>query len=419
MVSSIPCLGSNILSSHVRVDQTENVRNPKHASSSTFQFNATTIERSSPGVNVCVSEHDLMHHGVSAEPAKVVLDIVQNWKKGVAGFDASVNRDNVVLLEQLTKVSPKISPQVKEAATKLAQKQAPEIFKALGFADKDLAPAPAFIENLIEEKQYVAAARFSLAFELVSRYPPEVILGKGVDAMNGASASTGRNNSSEAQACIFYRILVLSSVSSSRKAIDKAISALSSILELVADYKYESKYVTEDIIRSISYLEKKREGWTRSLQAPPNSVDQPQPQGRNYQTAGISSPADQPTSASVVQPQLLNPNLWNQLQQQDMRFRSDFPVDIPGARNQSAFAPIMQPHLHNSNFLDQEQLQNDNKRPRIDLLADRPQVTQDVAACGGATQFFTATNHFGASDLNAQQSNIAGRHNWFPTWQQR
>jgi hypothetical protein len=71
----------------------------------------------------------------------------------------------------------------------------------------------AFIENLIEEKQYVAAARFSLAFELVSRYPPEVILGKGVDAMNGASASTGRNNSNEAQACIFYRILVLSSVS--------------------------------------------------------------------------------------------------------------------------------------------------------------------------------------------------------------
>jgi hypothetical protein len=187
MVSSVPCLGSNILSSHVRVDQTENVRNPKHASSSTFQFNATTSERSSPVVNVCVSEHDLMHHGVSAEPAKVVLDIVQNWKKGVTGFDASVNRDNVVLLEQLMKVSPKISPQVKEAATKLAvlweknirletedsmevlmfllflavyglvscfsrdrilrlvrviaqQKQAPEIFKALGFADKDLAP---------------------------------------------------------------------------------------------------------------------------------------------------------------------------------------------------------------------------------------------------------------------------------------
>lgn len=202
------------------------------------------------------------------------------------------------------------------------------------------------------------------------------------------------------------------------KAIDEAISALRSILELVADYKYESKYVTEDIIRSISYLEKKREGWTRSLQAP-NSVDQPQLQGRNYQTAGISRPADQPTSAPVVQPQLLNPNLWNQLQQQDMRFRSDFPVDIPGVRNQSAFAPIMQPHLHNSNFQDQEQLQNNNKRPRIDLLADRPQVTQDVAAYGGATQFFTATNHFGASDLNAQQSNIAGRHNWYPTWQQR
>ncbi|XP_073265341.1 uncharacterized protein [Populus alba] len=448
-------LGSNILSTHVRVDQTENVINPKHASTSTFQFNATTSERSSPVVNVCVSEHDLMHHGVSAEPAKVVLDIVQNWKKGLAGFDASVNRDNVVLLEQLMKVSPKISPQVKEAATKLAvlweknirletedsmevlmfllflavyglvscfrrdrilrlvrviaqQKQAPEIFKALGFAGKDLAPA--FIENLIEEKQYVAAARFSLAFELVSRYPPEVILRKGVDAMNGASASTGRTDSSEAQACIFYRILHGKHIDSGtllqRKAIDKAISALRSILELVADYKYESKYVTEDIIRSISYLEKKREGWTRSLQAP-NSVDQPQLQGRNYHTAGISCPADRLASASVVQPQLLNPNLWNQLQQEDMRFRSDFPVDIPGVRNQSAFAPIMQPHLHSSNFQDQEQLQDNNKRPRIDLLADRPQVTQDVAAYGGATQFFTATNHFGASDPVAL---------FFPSW---
>ncbi|CAK7340848.1 unnamed protein product [Dovyalis caffra] len=291
-------LGSNILSLHARIDQTD-VRNPKHASSSTFQFNATASERSSQPVNECVNTHHLMHLGVSVEPAKYVLDFMlwsfsQNWKNGVAGLDASVKRNHVLLLEHLMKVSPKISPQVKEDAIKLAviweknirletedsmevlmflfflaiyglvycfsrdrilrligtiahKKEAPEIFKALGFADKDLVPV--FIENLFGNKQYIAAARFSYAFGVVGRFSPELILKK---YMEDACSCKGIDNSNEAQAC--------------GKAIDEALSALRSMAELVADCKYESRYMIEDIIRSVSALEKRKAAWTLSLQ---------------------------------------------------------------------------------------------------------------------------------------------------------
>lgn len=62
---------------------------------------------------------------MSPDPAKFVLDSIQgpiseHWKRGDAGFEASVMTDYIFVFEQLFRSLPQIQPFVKEDARKLA-----------------------------------------------------------------------------------------------------------------------------------------------------------------------------------------------------------------------------------------------------------------------------------------------------------
>ncbi|KAJ9185920.1 hypothetical protein P3X46_005491 [Hevea brasiliensis] len=349
--------GSNNSFSHVKVEQMEHLHVSDPVCSSSANFQSTVITEGSFLLfqNEELGEYDLKPQEVlavlkfSPDPAKFVLDVMQgsyfhHWKNEGGGLDASVFRSKVLLLEQLMKVSPKISPPVKEAAKKLAVswkvniglqtenqmevwafllflaiyglvsffggdeilglidivahlRQAPEICRILGFTAKIFV----LVQNLLQRKQHIEAARFSYAYGLVEDFSPEVILQKHVDNIKrSAYISLYGKDLPEAQV----------------EAIDKGVAALRTILECVADYKLESRFPTQKVTDLIVELEKQKASIRGSLPAPPFVV-QPQVQGGNNHTIGTSGP---------------------------------------------------KPSLHNQNSRDRLQFQGNNKRPKISFL---------------------------------------------------
>ncbi|CAK7330107.1 unnamed protein product [Dovyalis caffra] len=181
-----------------------------------------------------------------------------------------------------------------------------------------------------------------------------------------------------------------------RKVSDREVAALRSMLELIADNELEAKFMSKDIINSISYLEKKRSGWTHSSQAPA-TMDQTQLQGRKNHTVA---------SVPIFLLQLQNLNSKDQLQLQDNKKSlriTDISFNKSGARKQKVSALIAPPHLRRPSFREQLQPQDNNKRPKIYVSADNPEVTSDDANYGGLTETFSGTMKFSASESNAQQ----------------
>ncbi|XP_059652602.1 FRIGIDA-like protein 5 [Cornus florida] len=182
-------------------------------------------------LNEHLNEHDSMRDEVyaalrmSSDPAKLVLDAMQGFyppflKKGDKEFEGSVvRRSCTLLLAQLMRALPFITPPVREEATKLAvdwkakmkvdsenslvvvgflqlvatyglissfdrdeilklfeaiaqHREAPALCQALGFADK----VPDLIQNFIKKKQHLVALRHICAFELVDKFPPVPLL---------------------------------------------------------------------------------------------------------------------------------------------------------------------------------------------------------------------------------------------------
>ncbi|KAJ4849899.1 hypothetical protein Tsubulata_048924 [Turnera subulata] len=331
------------LLSQVKKEQPDYLEGSRPTYTSDFNFSTATDERISQfGLtnliveNGCIDHEILAAFQMSPDPAKFVLEVFQRsytqWKDAAFGLDATVT-SKIFLLEQLMKVSPDISLNVKEDARTLAihweenlrlqtgnsienivfllflatyglvpyfsndgifgmvatfahKKQAPEICRALGLSGK----IPDFIQGLIYGEQYIEAARFSCAFELVNKFPPELIFARYLETtLKDLSMSTGANNSLEVQC----------------KAIDKAVVALTSISECMADCKLESRCLSEKISMLVIELEKKKAGIRASLEV---SSSAKQLQGGVNQTTNSSGPRDQehlssPNTSDLLQMQ--------------------------------------------------------------------------------------------------------------------
>ncbi|XP_030520976.2 FRIGIDA-like protein 5 isoform X2 [Rhodamnia argentea] len=186
-----------------------------------------------------------------SDPARLVLDAMEGFypphlKKGDVEFDECiVRRSCILLLEQLKKISPIITPQVKTEATKLSffwitkmradaenslevlgflqllatyglasafdadeilhyvEKIAqfnhmPELCQALGLKDK----IPGLIRDLVKEKQHNLAVKFIHAFKMEDEFPPEPLLKEHMRISKNAAGAILQNgqNSPGAQA---------------------------------------------------------------------------------------------------------------------------------------------------------------------------------------------------------------------------
>ncbi|KAJ8760708.1 hypothetical protein K2173_017759 [Erythroxylum novogranatense] len=339
----------SFFSSQVRIEQMEHqeLNNPASVLSRKVQASAATNMSSEFLQNECIDDHELAPNEIlaalrmSPDPAKLVLTTLQasfshHWKNNITGFDSSVTRNIVLLLEQLMMVSPNLSPQLKEAATNLAMywkaktrldtknslevlafllflgtyqlvhlfkmdeiirlagvilqhKQAPELCVALGFRDQ----IPHFIRLLYRGKQFVAAARFSCVFGLLEEFPPENIL-------------TAYLNNVRADA--WDSISVKSSKEAQHQATEKELAALRAILECIIDYELQTRFVTDNILSRIAKLEKLKMGRIQSIPYP-DPIIRSQIQGEKYCAAGSSVPKNQHIPGNIMGPESYVGNL--------------------------------------------------------------------------------------------------------------
>ena len=123
-----------ITPNQIKTEQPEHfmISNANETSSTDLGIDATMDGRSLQGIpNEHLDEPDLRQNEVlaalqmSPNPAKFVLDLMlgtcsQHQKKGWTGFEESVLKIYVLMLEQLLQVSPLVQPNVKADALKLA-----------------------------------------------------------------------------------------------------------------------------------------------------------------------------------------------------------------------------------------------------------------------------------------------------------
>lgn len=240
---------------------------------------------------------DLITHalGASLGSGKLVLEAIglfypSELNKGGMNCELSViRRSCVVLLEEMMKVRPLIRPEVKEEAVKLAlewkakarneatnslelwaflqlvgafgligefdrdeifklfgsvavRKQAPELFKSLGFADK----ASEFIQKLVSEKKRLDAIRFIHAFEQLDKFPPMPLLKAHLKfAKKDANTSFKKGQDP---------------IKVQDEAIDKEVVSLRAIIRCIESYKLgvEPQYSPENLRKRISELKKQK-----------------------------------------------------------------------------------------------------------------------------------------------------------------
>ncbi|KAF5453917.1 hypothetical protein F2P56_023629, partial [Juglans regia] len=255
---------------------------------------------------------------LSVDSGKLVLEAMK-WfylpelKKGDMNIEVSTRRKNcVLLLEELMKVRPLIKADVSEEAVKLAlewkanirfaansslevygfllllgafglmsefdgdevlklfdsvkqRKQAPELFRALGFADD----ASDFIQKLILQNKRLDAVRFIHAFELVDEFPPVPLLKAHLkDTKKFARMGCKGKKSLKAQ----------------DEATGKEIAAIKAVIRCVNDYNLGSQYSPDNLRNRIQQLRKTRKEKALQLRMPSKEREV---------TATASGPKDQ------------------------------------------------------------------------------------------------------------------------------
>ncbi|KAH6811541.1 hypothetical protein C2S51_025303 [Perilla frutescens var. frutescens] len=245
---------------------------------------------------------------LSSDPAKVVLDVVDGFhalRSEKLDTECRVKRATILLLDQLTKMSPKIQPCVIEAAIKLAlewkskmsttaenpmeilgflrllaaynlsshfdknelfsflklaaqHKQAPDLCHALGLTEKIpgiiLSPVvlqfcymnmARLIQKLINEKQYLLASTYISEYQLQHKFPQAGILNYYVthSKLSANAKCRSERNSPEAQ----------------DKAIASELADLCIAIEHIVKYGLESDYSTNALTARIKQLEVNRE----------------------------------------------------------------------------------------------------------------------------------------------------------------
>ncbi|KAK4407234.1 FRIGIDA-like protein 5 [Sesamum angolense] len=256
----------------------------------------------------------------SSDPAKLVLDAVEGLYMphlGEGVMDLNMRRA-CLMLDQLTKMSPKIQPCVREAAIKLAaewkskmrtiaenplevsgflqfvaaynlsscfpkdellsfvktsvqHKQAPELCRILGLTED----MHGLIQNLINEKQYLLASTYICECELETVFPQAAVLDYYVkhSKMLAKAIRKREHDSAEAQ----------------DKAIDSEIKDLHFVIRHIVKYGLEYEYSLDPLTLRINQLEKDREGlrnrWLSSSSNPRRQETKKRPAHANKSKA--------------------------------------------------------------------------------------------------------------------------------------
>ncbi|XP_062084582.1 FRIGIDA-like protein 4a [Humulus lupulus] len=288
------------------------------------------------------------------DSGKVVLDAIKGFyppglKTGVVDPELSaLRRSSVLLLEELINVRPLINGRVKEEASKLSsvwkskmnlemvnsmevwgfllllngyglageynmdeilnlvgtvvqRKQAPEMFRSLGFSDK----ASDFIQKLISQDKLIEAIRFIYTFELVDKFPPVPLLKAHLQEAKKVANSILKNsyNSSKLK----------------DDAANKEIAAMRSVIRCVEDYKLESEFSPENLKEQIESLRKQK----RERAPPTHSALAAKAQMQQQQSGQKRTLHDSKT----------------QMKRQDNRSKHPRTVPTAGALNYSGRAP--------------------------------------------------------------------------------
>ncbi|KAF4371925.1 hypothetical protein F8388_000092 [Cannabis sativa] len=331
------------------------------------------------------------------DSGKLVLDAIEGFyppgmKTGVVDPELSaMRRSSVLLLEELINVRPLINSPVKEEASKLStlwktkmnlemvnsmeiwgfllllnayglageynkdeilnlvgtvvqRKQAPEMFRSLGFSDK----ASDFIQNLISQDKMIEAVRFIYTFELVDKFPPVPLLKAHLqEAKKVANSILGNSHNS---------------LKLKDDAANKEIAAMRSVIRCIEDYKLESELSPENLKEQIESLRKlKRERAPPTHSALAAKAQQQQQQQQSGQKRNFH---DSKT----------------QMKRQENRKKHPRSVPATGALSYPARAPtIVQLHHHSAGLYEGE---------RADYLiqSDRMAVASNVSARAAAVQ---------------------------------
>ncbi|MFQ6657813.1 hypothetical protein Gotur_027333 [Gossypium turneri] len=311
------CLVNSIIPNQIKMENPENfiICEASEALSADLVVGATMDGMDLQGIlNKHLDEPDLRKNEVlsalqmSPDPAKFVLDLMlwissQHKKKGGTGFEESVLKISLLMLEQLLQVSPHVQPKVKADALKLASEwkarmklnadnsieilgflqfiaafglvssfNRDEIFKLLGTTAQQHQQArnvcrilgftdmiPGFIQSLIERKQYIEAVRFVCAFDCKDKCQPKQLLTLFLQDVNKVACQRCKigKNSPEVR----------------QKATDEQIAALKSVIECIKDCKLESCMPVEVIEKYIAELEMQKMNMTFSAPAPAPAVE--------------------------------------------------------------------------------------------------------------------------------------------------
>ncbi|KAK6164440.1 hypothetical protein DH2020_001304 [Rehmannia glutinosa] len=249
---------------------------------------------------------------LSSDPAKLVLDAIEGYyipRLGKGDIEVNVWRKGILLLDQLTKMSPSIQPCVREAAIKLVSrwkskmstaenpfevlgflhflaaynlsscfdkdellsllktvaqhKQTPELCRILGLSENIsgsflsyalfsfcisavscsrnfFSCVIGFIQNLINEKQYLLASTYIYECGLENMFPHRAVLNYYVQ--HSKAKRRKEHTSSEAQ----------------DKAIASEIADLHLAIEHIIKYGLESEYSPDGLTARIKQLERNR-----------------------------------------------------------------------------------------------------------------------------------------------------------------
>ncbi|RHN75862.1 hypothetical protein MtrunA17_Chr2g0325811 [Medicago truncatula] len=219
----------------------------------------------------------------SSDPSKVVLDIIQNpiIKKCKIGDDAAIIDDShILLLEELRKISPDIRPHVKEEAMKLALDMKAnisqntensvavlgfllllsiyglvpsfdedEVLKLFGLVSQhnivvELFGAMGFVKNLIKQRQYDEAVRFSRVYNFSDNNQLVDLFEEHVQNLKLISESICKETNS---------------IEIKDKARDQEVASLKAVLQCIIDNNLEFKDLLNKIDNRILELQRGKE----------------------------------------------------------------------------------------------------------------------------------------------------------------
>ncbi|XP_047954572.1 trichohyalin-like [Salvia hispanica] len=239
---------------------------------------------------------------ISSDPAKLVIEALQGFEEIRLGTLDMERRATILLLDQLAKLSPKIQPCVKQAATKLASlwksetsiwaerptealaflhllavygisssfdrsellrflklaekhKHTPNLCRTLGLADR----VPGYIKVLMNEKHFLLASTYIYEYQLQDMFSQSEILNYYAShCKKSANALCRReHNSSAAQ----------------EKANAAEIAALRLGIEHIVKYGLESDYSPITFTARIKQLEAYQAGLRRRIPSPSANIE--------------------------------------------------------------------------------------------------------------------------------------------------